>query len=123
MKECDVDMLLARAQVWFAMMLLTSIVGLVYTLILFHTQLSETGTTIVTSVIAALITILTLQMNFFYARTRPAAIPDPATTTTETKITTTPAPTIVPVGSTLVHAPVPPAAIIPLAQPPETPAK
>ncbi len=114
MKQTDVDKLLAWAQIVFAGMLLTSIVALVFVLVLFKTQLSETGTTILTSVIAALITILTLQMNFFYARSRPAALPDPSTTTSTTTTTTTPPPTIVPAGSTLVAAPTPPAAIIPL---------
>jgi hypothetical protein len=113
-KQTDVDKLLAWAQIVFAGMLLTSIVALVFVLVLFKTQLSETGTTILTSVIAALITILTLQMNFFYARSRPAALPDPSTTTSTTTTTTTPPPTIVPAGSTLVAAPTPAAAIIPL---------
>jgi hypothetical protein len=124
MKQADADVLLARAQVGFAAVLLLAIIGLVFVLVLFKTQLSETGTTILTSVIAALITILTLQMNFFYARSRPAALPDPTTTTTTTTSTTVPAPTIVPEGSTLVHAPSPPAAIItadPLAPTPEKP--
>lgn len=77
MKQSDLDLLLAKAQIAFTAILLVSIIALVFVLVLFRTQLSETGTTIITSVIAALITILTLQMNFFYARTRPSALPDP----------------------------------------------
>ena len=73
----DTDWLLARSQVGFATLLLVAIVSLVFVLVLFKTQLSETGTTILTSVIAALVAILTLQMNFFYARSRPTALPDP----------------------------------------------
>jgi hypothetical protein len=121
MKQQDSDVLLAIAQVIFAAILLLAIVALVFVLVLIKTQLSETGTTVLTSVIAALITILTLQMNFFYARQRPAALPDPSVTTTTTHTVTGPTPTIVPAGSELVSAPPPPAAIIqPLNEPSPT---
>lgn len=101
--------------------MLLGIFGLLFVLIFFHGNMTTTAVTIITSVIAALITILTLQMNFFYARQRPHALPDPSTTTTSTTTTTTPAPLVVPEGSTLVPAPAPPAAIItsPLDKPPE----
>jgi outer membrane biosynthesis protein TonB len=118
-KQTDTDKILAWAQVIFAGLLLLSIIALVFLLVLFKTQLSETGTTILTSVIAALITILTLQMNFFFARSRPAALPDPTTTSTTTTTTTTPTPVVVPEGSKLVPAPPPPAQIV--TPTPETP--
>lgn len=90
MTQADSDKWLAGAQIAFAGFLLFSINALVFILVLFKTQLSETGTTILTSVIAALITILTLAMNFFFARTRPAALPDPNNSTTTTTTTTAP---------------------------------
>lgn len=122
MKQLDVDLLLARAQVFFAAVMLIGIFAMVFVLIFFHGDMTTTAVTIITSVITALVTILTLQMNFFYARQRPAALPDPTTTSTTTTTTTTPTPTIVPAGSAIVSAPAPPAAIVtdPLVKPPET---
>jgi hypothetical protein len=122
MKQLDVDLLLARAQVAFAGIMLSGIFVMVFVLIFFHGDMTTTAVTIITSVITALVTILTLQMNFFYARQRPAALPDPTTTSTTTTTTTTPAPTIVPEGSKLVTAPTPPTALItnPLEKLPET---
>ena len=121
MKQADVDLMLAKAQILFAGMMLFGIFALVFLLIFFHGDMTTTAVTIITSVITALVTILTLMMNFFYARARPAALPDPSTTSTTTTTTTTPAPMIIPEGSTLVPAPTPPTAIVqtaPLDQPP-----
>lgn len=99
MKQADMDLLLAKAQVWFAGGMLFGVFALLFTLIFFHGQMTATSVTIITSVITALVTILTLQMNFFYARQRPAALPDPTNTTTTTTSTTEPAPLIVPEGA------------------------
>lgn len=77
MKQTDVDLLLARAQVGFAAVMIVGIFALVFVLIFFHGGMTTTAVTIITSVIAALVTVLTLQMNFFYARQRPSALPDP----------------------------------------------
>jgi len=108
----DTDRMLAWAQILFAFMMLFGIFSLVFVLIFFNTNMTATAVTIMTSVITALVTILTLQMNFFYARQRPAALPDPTTTSTTSTTTTTPTPLIVPAGTTVVHAPQPPTAII-----------
>jgi hypothetical protein len=96
----DVDLLLARAQVWIAIYFITGIFGIVFALMFLHTTMSPIVVTILTSTLTALVTILTLQSNFFYARSRPAALPDPTTTTTTT--TTTTAPTAPADGASLV---------------------
>ncbi|HUD11448.1 MAG TPA: hypothetical protein VMS08_03485 [Candidatus Saccharimonadia bacterium] len=121
MNQTDVDWLLAWAQIIFAAIMLLGIFGLVFVLIFFNTNMTPTAVTIMTSVITALVTILTLMMNFFYARSRPLALPDPSTTTTTTHIETTPTPTIVPAGSSIVTAPSPPAAIVTEPSPMEPP--
>ena len=110
MNQNYVDELLAWAQVIFAFLMLVGIFALVGMLVFLHANMTPTALTIVTSVVTALVTIFTLMMNFFYARQRPQALPDPSTTTTTT--TTTPTPLVVPPGSQVVHAPPPPAAII-----------
>jgi uncharacterized membrane-anchored protein len=84
MKQTDIDLLLAKAQVFFASTMLLGIFALVFVLIFFHGDMTATAVTIITSVITALVTILTLQMNFFYARQRPAALPDPTPITLTT---------------------------------------
>jgi hypothetical protein len=131
MNSSDVDRLLARAQVGLAFLFSFGFFGVLFFLMLYHRELSPTELTTLTGLVSVLGTLLALQMNFFFARTRPAALPDPTTTSTTTTITTTPTPTVVPAGSTLVAAPSPPAAIVtttppqgpPHAQdPPTTPA-
>lgn len=77
MKQEDLDLLLARAQVVMAFLFAVLIFALLFVLIFLHDQISGAALTIITSVIASLITVLTLQQNFFYARQRPAALPDP----------------------------------------------
>jgi hypothetical protein len=54
-------------------------------------------------------------VGFWIAKQRPLSPPDPATTTTDTHIRTTPAPQIVPAGSALVPAPAAPVALVPVA--------
>jgi hypothetical protein len=80
----QLDLFMAKAQVTLAFMFTIGIFGLVFTLIFFHGQLDSTVTTIITSVIAALITVLTLQMNFFYARQRPPSADSPPSAPTLT---------------------------------------
>jgi hypothetical protein len=117
-------MMLAKAQIAMAFLFATMIYAMLFVLIFLHDAINGVALTIITSVIASLITVLTLQQNFFFARQRPAALPDPTTTSTTTTTTTTPAPMIVPDGSTIVPAPAPPTAIVtaPLVKPPEKPA-
>ena len=80
MKQTDVDLILARAQVamafLFAILLFTILAALLY-LLATNAPLNSAILTIIGSVIASLITVLTLQQNFFYARQRPSALPDP----------------------------------------------
>lgn len=113
MKQTDVDLMLAKAQIGLAFLFALCIFALVFVLIFFNGSIGATALTIITSVITALVTILTLIANFFFSRSRHAALPDPTTTTTSTTTTTTPAPVIIPAGSTVIPAPVPAAVITP----------
>jgi hypothetical protein len=119
MKQTDVDLLLARAQVAIIVLFSLGFFAILFFLMVYHKEMTSTEVTILTGLLSSLATIVALQQNFMFSRARPAALPDPTTTTTSTTTTTTPAPTIVPEGSTLVHAPTPPAAIVtnPLDQP------
>jgi ribose/xylose/arabinose/galactoside ABC-type transport system permease subunit len=107
------DLMLAWAQIILAFFFTVGIFGLVYFLLISKTETPPAILTIAGSVIASLITVLTLQMNYFFARQRPPTLPDPSLTSTTTTTTTTPAPTIVPEGSKLVPAPAPPSALVP----------
>jgi len=113
----DVDKLLARAQVGLACLFSFGFFGLLAGLIFFHRDMTPTELTILTGLVSVLGTLLALQMNFFFARTRPAALPDPTTTTTSTQSTTTPTPLVVPPGTTATTAPAQPVIITPT--PPE----
>jgi predicted lipid-binding transport protein (Tim44 family) len=108
----DVDRLLARAQVFLAVLFAVGFLGLLTGMIFFHSDMSATVLTTVTTMLTVLGTLLTLQMNFFYARQRPAALPDPTTTTTSTTTTTTPSPggPDVPISSTVTVGPTVPVA-------------
>jgi hypothetical protein len=86
----DVDCLLARAQVGLAFLFSFAVFALVFCLIFYHSGMSSVEVTILTSLTSVLATILTLQMNFFFARTRPPALPDPVPPGTTTTITTPP---------------------------------
>lgn len=85
----DMDLLLARAQVYMALLFGAGFIALLAGLLFLHSEMTNTTLTIVTTMLTVLGTLLTLQMNFFYARQRPHALPDPSTTTTTT--VTTPA--------------------------------
>lgn len=113
----DVDRILARAQVGLAILFSVGFFGLLFSLIFFHRDMSPTELTILTGLVSVLGTLLALMMNFFFARTRPAALPDPTTTSTTTTTTTGPSPTVVPDGSSLATAPAAPVAIVPLSAP------
>ena len=115
----DVDKILARAQVGLAFLFAMGFFGLLFALLLFHRDMSATELTILTGLVSVLGTLLALMMNFFFARTRPAALPDPTTTTTSTQSTTTPTPLVVPPGTTATTAPAQPVVITPT--PPEIP--
>jgi hypothetical protein len=84
------DLLLARAQVGLGFMILFGFLAILAAL-LFHTgTMSSTEVTILTGLLSVLGTILTLVMNFFFARQRPPTLPDPTTTSSTTTTTTTP---------------------------------
>jgi len=111
----NVDTMLARAQVGLAFLFAVGFFALLFMLLLFHRDMSATELTILTGLVSVLGTLLALMMNFFFARTRPAALPDPTTTTTSTQTTTTPTPLVIPPGSAAATAPAAPVVIAPLA--------
>jgi formate-dependent nitrite reductase membrane component NrfD len=121
----DIDTLLAKAQVAIVLLFSVGFFSVLFFLMVYHKEMTPTEVTILTGLLSSLATIIALQQNFMFARTRPAALPDPTTTSTTTTTTTTPAPLVVPPGSTIVHAPAPPAAIVtdPLAKPQPEPPK
>lgn len=71
--QLEMDLFLAKAQVAMSFLFIFGIFGLVILLVLWHDTISSTTLTIITSIIAALVTVLTLQQNFFFARQRPNA--------------------------------------------------
>jgi len=84
------DKLLAWAQVTLAVVFSIGFFAVLFFLMLGHRDMSTTEVTILTGLVSVLGTLLALMMNFFFARTRPAALPDPSTTTTTTTSTTGP---------------------------------
>lgn len=85
------DLMLARAQVGLAYLLAGGFLGILGILLFHSSTMSATEVTILTGLLSVLGTILTLVMNYFFARQRPPTLPDPAqvTTTTETPNATT----------------------------------
>jgi hypothetical protein len=112
MKQADSDWLIARAQVGIALLFSIGFMGILFTLIFFYSNLSAPANTLLSGLTGALVTIVTQQSAFFFARNRPQALPDPTTTTTTTHTVTGPAPIIVPQGQEIVPAPPPPSAIV-----------
>jgi|HubBroStandDraft_4_1064222.scaffolds.fasta_scaffold05608_6 protein-S-isoprenylcysteine O-methyltransferase Ste14 len=108
----DADRWLAKAQIGLAFFFSVFVFALVFSLIYYRSQMSSVEVTILTSLTSVLATILTLQMNFFFARTRPAALPDPTPPAPGTTVTTTTAPLTPPPTVTTTVTP-------PLAQPSE----
>jgi hypothetical protein len=78
----DINKILARAQVGLAFLFAVGFFALLFLLLLYHKDLGSTELTILTGLVSVLGTLLALMMNFFFARTRPAALPDPTTSTT-----------------------------------------
>ena len=91
MNKTDVDVLLAKAQIAVIILFSLGFFAILFFLMIYHKEMSSEEVTILTGLLASLSTIIALQQNFMFARTRPAALPDPTTTTTTT--TTTPSST------------------------------
>lgn len=107
MKQSDVDLLLAKAQVWIVTLFSVGFFAVLFFLMIYHKDMTSTEVTILTGLLSSLATIIALQQNFMFARTRPAALPDPTVPTTiqRTETTSTPTGVIVPAGSTVVAVP------------------
>lgn len=83
----DVDWLLAKAQVGIISLFSIGFFSVLFFLMVYHKDMTSTEVTILTGLLSSLATIIALQQNFMFARTRPAALPDPPTTTTSTTTT------------------------------------
>jgi hypothetical protein len=106
------DFILAIAQVLLGFIMAMGFLGVIFVLIFYHQSLDQGTNTLLTGLAGVLGTIVTQQSGYFFQRQRPPTLPDPDRTSSTTTSSTTPAPTIVPAGSTLVSAPTPPAAIV-----------
>jgi len=84
MKPFDVDLLLAKAQVAVVFLFSVGFFAILFFLMTYHKDMSSTEITILTGLLSSLGTIIALQQNFLFARSRPAALPDPTITTTTT---------------------------------------
>lgn len=71
-----VDKMLARAQVGLAFLFAFGFLGILAALIFVPAIAKETSS-LLTNMMTVLGTLLTLQMNYFFARQRPPALPDP----------------------------------------------
>ena len=111
----DVDLLLARAQIGLAYLFAVGFIGILAMLVFQPINLTPTATTILTGLLSVFGTILTLQMNYFFARQRPPTLPDPTNTVTVATATTTS--TTTPTGAPHVDPPtLVPAVITPAAR-------
>jgi hypothetical protein len=71
MRECDRDLILARAQVALAFFFGACFMGCLGVLMFNHATMSAQELTIVTGLTSVLGTIVTQQSNYFFARQRP----------------------------------------------------
>jgi hypothetical protein len=76
-QDCNIDSLLARAQVGLCFLTTFGFFGLLTVLIFWHKDMNTQAVTILTGLVSVLGTIWTMQMQFFFSRTRHQALPDP----------------------------------------------
>jgi len=107
MKAPNIDLLLARAQVWIVALFSFGFFSVLFFLMIYHKDMTSTEVTILTGLLSSLATIIALQQNFLFARTRPIALPDPPPNGTTTTTTTTPATTTVTATTPLVPPEIP----------------
>lgn len=109
MKQTDVDLLTARSQVGLAFFYGLIFVGMFVFMAMFWNALSKFDVGLITMFATGAMNQSKDAGNFFFARQRQSAIPDPSTTSSTTTTTTTPTPVIVPAGSVIApgvpHAP------------------
>lgn len=82
MNQTDADLMIARAQIGIALLFGVAFIGVLFTLIFFYSNLNAAANTLLSGLTGALVTIVTQQSAFFFARQRPQALPDPTQTTT-----------------------------------------
>lgn len=80
----DADLLLVRAQVGLAFFFSFGFIGAVFVMVFFNGTLSQTANTLLTGLLGVLGTIVTQQMNYFYARQRTLGLSDPSQIVTQT---------------------------------------
>lgn len=71
MTGCQLDLLLARAQVWLATLFSMGFIGVIFTLIFYHQNFTPDGRAMLTGLAGVLGTIVTQQSGYFFARHRP----------------------------------------------------
>ena len=111
----DKDTFAAYTQRHITMLLLWGIMLLIVGLLIasfLPYQANDKILSLVSPLLVGIFGLASGACGFWIGRQRPQTQLDPSTTTIETHSTTTPTPTVVPVGKELVGAPPPPAAII-----------
>lgn len=73
----NTDWLLARTQVGTTLLFSLGFFSILFFLMIYHKEMSTIEVTILTGLLSSLATIVALQQNFLFARTRPNAIPAP----------------------------------------------
>lgn len=73
----NTDWLLARTQVGTTLLFSLGFFSILFFLMVYHKEMSTIEVTILTGLLSSLATIVALQQNFLFARTRPNAIPAP----------------------------------------------
>lgn len=72
-----IDLMLTRAQIFIALLLIFIVAGMTVLLILYHGEMSSTVVTIVSSVLAQLVAAMMVGVGFFLSRQRPHTPSDP----------------------------------------------
>jgi len=82
----NLDLLVAKAQIWLASVFSIGFLGCLFVLIFFHQQMTQLGITLVTGLTGVLGTVVTQIVAYFFARHRPASDDsDPTQPPPETK--------------------------------------
>lgn len=92
MAENTIDQLMAKAQIWLAVLIAMGFLSILAALLYIATHpvpMQGSVVTLLTGLLSVLGTILTLQMNYFYARHRSSAVLDPSPTDNTIQITAT----------------------------------
>lgn len=76
-RKAHPDTVLVYAQIGLTVILLSAIIGIVAALFFLKGRIEPSTQSTATNIILVLTTLLTLSWNYFFARQRPNALPDP----------------------------------------------